>query len=243
MLSPRSLEGTAEGTKKADAAGPATEGVDVRTWEKEMELARYNEHVRRQIQACLEPIEEHQLAIDMYKGRIREHEAKITACRERAGNHEAALDSRMVLPGVFQSDASRWAKPLTSIVQNDTALVWLMLRSEEPLPLPLQKMLWMDPNCRFRGDRDILLASLEKGLDDNHVRIKWGHDLASDRRLVLKCFEECPACIDFSDASDLPESYLKDGKMLRAFLSSKSRGCRPPFSKTLFNDPTVMATS
>jgi hypothetical protein len=56
----------------------------------------------------------------------------------------------------------------------------------------------MDPTCLLRKDRDVRMASIDKGLDGNQMKIVWSHDLASDTRLVQKCFAMCPQSLQVS---------------------------------------------
>jgi hypothetical protein len=110
-------------------------------------------------------------------------------------------------------------------------------------------MLWMEPDCPLRANRDILLASLVKGLSAE-IEIVWSDEMKNDRELVKKCFATAPDCIRFEDDDDdensrngsLPSRYLNDMEMLRAFaFSGWGRGTRPDFSPALIHDPVFLA--
>jgi hypothetical protein len=92
-------------------------------------------------------------------------------------------------------------------------------------PLPFQKMLWMGGEsddetapCPLRKDRDLMLASLEGGLDET-IRIPWTNLLDTDREVLLKVFGTCPWCLD--DAN-VPEWCLEDKEVFLTFVGSRA---------------------
>jgi hypothetical protein len=247
----------------------------LRTWEGEMELAHHCKRVRDKIEKC--------------RQKILRHEQIIEDCRQEATNLERELHDWIALPRLFVPELAAYsARCLTSNGGGDddddeeervAALVyderivprrlrgyrdfaWSLLNSDNPLPVPFQQMLWMDPTCPLRADRDILMASIDKGLNRGRVTIVWSQDMANDKQLVRKCFEMCPHCLessgdddDVDDDGGLPTSHLDDMDNLRAFAFSdhdNARACRKwgriedskiygAFSKALFQDPALMA--
>jgi hypothetical protein len=164
-----------------------------------------------------------------------------------------------------EEDAHRlWDNFLPASVKHDKELAWLILNSDRPQPVPFQDMLWRDPSCPLRGDRDILMASLEKGLlrepDVEPEPIRWSVGMATDRELVLRCFATHPERIapyNPDDESGLPLAtgyYWDDADAFRAFAFSERTwqyrssmyvdppdGVHTKFSSALFEDPEVMA--
>jgi hypothetical protein len=91
-------------------------------------------------------------------------------------------------------------------------------------PLPFQKMMWevgdddVGAPCPLRKDRDLMLASLEGGLDET-IRIPWTNLLDTDREVLLKIFGTCPWCLD--DA-DVPPWCLEDKEVFLTFVGSRA---------------------
>jgi hypothetical protein len=123
-------------------------------------------------------------------------------------------------------------------------------------------MLWRSPDCILRKDRDLLLASLDKGLPKTLRTIRWSDEMARDRELVLKCFATHPELLgpydSDSDDSGLPPSllaeYCSNADAFRAFAFSGGAGeyrstgyLRHPagvhtrFDPALLEDPEIVA--
>jgi hypothetical protein len=182
-------------------------------WNGELELARYNLSVRTRVDVLLDT-----------HLRTGEEENSEEAGRWR-GQVQALmleLDLTTILPRAIRKDGAFWDDFLPETVKHDKSFAWLLLGLERRLPLPFQKMLWMDPNCPLREDRGILLASLQKGLDIN-IRIVWSKEMATDKELVTKCLEASPKCIRVDNGynSGLPPSCLQDMEILRRLAYSE----------------------
>jgi hypothetical protein len=226
--------------------GPVSEGgkerldrARVDQWNDELDLARYNAHKRARIDGVV------QQENDGAGGWVREKRAR-----------ELELDMVTILPRVMGRDERFW-NALPDRVKHDPKFAWVLLQTKNALSLPFQKMLWMDPSCPLRTVRRILLASLDRGLD-NEVIIHWSDDLASDRALVLRCVSMCPECLTFGGEAGLPLTYLEDVDVARAFFFSPEKrirefrtsvrteyhersGIPERFSKALFDHPGLMA--
>jgi hypothetical protein len=255
------------------AAGPdaqitdtaATATVDPRRQlREELELARYNMRMRKQM-------EDRDRTID-------ECRRKIKVCQREKAELRRELDRVTMIPHVNQCIAGDeadeevdyrgeerekkidfWTECVPPELRCDKRLAWLLLRTFETQPVPFQKTLWMDPSCPLRTDRDILLASVDRGLDKYRVRIVWTQETSADRELVLKCLAECPQCVCADDDRDVDQSgfptwCLDDMEALRAFAFSTSqnardyriydhrrRGFHSKFNSALFKDSALMA--
>jgi hypothetical protein len=203
----------------------------IRQWSGELELARYNVSVRERVDELLLLQQQQQRALDDRGMAHGDAELQLLGQTVRMLLHE--LDLATVLPRALQRDdegTAFWNDTLPTTIKHSTALARLLLGLDEdrfPLPIMFQKMLWMDPTCPLRKDRDVLMASLEKGLDSAHVTIHWSREMANDRELVLKCLERCPRCIwvdkDISRFG-LSRAVLQDTGLLRELAFSTRTG-------------------
>jgi hypothetical protein len=248
-LPPREYVGTADDADAAAAtrvtnAAASPPKSDVRAWERELELSRYHGHIFSQM--------------DERHARISEHRRQIKALETEVAELQWELDRSTVLPRLYRNDGAFWNEAVPSAVRYDEDLAWRILRpydgrsidrDDRSVPVPYQKMLWMEPHCPLRANRDILLASLDVGLSAE-IEIVWSDEMKNDRELVKKCFATAPNCIRFEDDDDdenarsgsLPSRYLNDMEMLRAFAFLRwVRGARPDFSPALIHDPEFLA--
>jgi hypothetical protein len=226
---------------------------------RELELAEYNAFMQHQIDDRRAQIDEHKRQIAVLEGELAalQHELDATTTIPRllgGGPHEETKRA---------ADEFRrfWDKDLPASVRHDKELAWRILRSKAPQPAPFQDMLWRNPDCPLRGDRDILMASLDKGLHKG-MRIRWSDDMAQDRELVLRFFATRPelvASYDPRDRSGLPgprrSEYWADPDAFRAFAFSPqtrqyrssgyrfwpSSGVHTMFDPALLRDPNVVA--
>jgi hypothetical protein len=158
-------------------------------WNDEKELFGYHLFMRGKIEACRGQIERYQQDMEDIRRKIR-------GCEIEMKEIGWEVDRATVVPGLRRFDRTFWNGCLPKHVQHDAGLAWLLVRSNmEELPAAFQRMLWTDPSCPLRSDRELLLASLENAFLRVSVKIVWSREMANDRELVMKCFDRCPRSV------------------------------------------------
>jgi hypothetical protein len=217
---------------------------------REKELAEYNAHMKRRMEAC-------QQRIDAHKRTIKQLKAEKDAIEKEW--HAATTLPRLF--GYHDDGDDFWRRWVPSHVKYDPDLAGLLLRccrrrrGSDPLPVQFLKMLWTDPQCPLRQNRDLLVATLGRfGARD--VQIVFSPEMAKDRDLVRACFAHCPQALQADDGNGnggVPLSYLRDMDMLRALaFSDQSRyyrsdhcdirkGIHHHFAKDMWHDPAFLA--